>query len=650
MNRHLLAICSVAALTCLAANAAPVTEGVPPRDLTDPKSIASQPLAGAAPVPISDLFYTRSSLDATWLPHANAFVMSTNLTGRFNLWIVPADGGFPLQLTQSDDRQSGMTASPDGKWVVFQSDQGGGEIYDLYAVPASGGAVVNLTNTADVDEQGAVFSPDGRMLAFVQRPKSASTPNIAVMDFASRRVRQLTHEATKDHFWNFAAFSRDGKIIFANRTNATFTEGEIWSINVASGRATRLTPEHARNLASDASADGHTLAITMENASGIQQAALFDLRSKAMHPLKPDAWEQSSLHFSPDGRTLLFSSNVDGKTMLANYDVAAGTAKPLDLPDGVNSEASQSESSFTPDGRHLLVSHQASNTPIDYWIVDMQSGTGRQITRLGLASIDPARLPKAEIVHYKSADGTIISALLWVPFTLARDGKAPGVVLPHGGPTGQTVDSFNRTAVALASRGFVAIAPNVRGSTGYGRAFEQANRKDLGGRDLEDEIAGAKFLVDTGYVDAKKVGITGGSYGGYMTLMAIAKAPNLWAAAVEQYGIIDWQQMLLHESPVLQEYEKGLLGDPVKDKDVYTASSPLTYMKNATAPLLVLQGDNDIRVPKDQAEKVIAVLKANGRTVDAHFYPGEGHGFYKREDQIDAMERTVAWMEKYLKH
>ena len=650
MKRQLLAICSVAALTCLAANAAPVTEGVPPRDLTDPKSIASQPLAGAAPVPIADLFYTRSSLDATWLPHANAFVMSTNLTGRFNLWIVPADGGFPLQLTQSDDRQSGMTASPDGKWVVFQSDQGGGEIYDLYAVPASGGAVVNLTNTADVDEQGAVFSPDGRMLAFVQRPKSASTPNIAVMDFASRRVRQLTHEATKDHFWNFAAFSRDGKTIFANRTNATFTEGEIWSINVASGRATRLTPEHARNLASDASADGQTLAITMENASGIQQAALFDLRSKVLHPLKPDAWEQSSLHFSPDGRMLLFSSNVDGKTMLEGYDIASGTAKPLDLPDGVNSEASQSESSFTPDGRHLLVSHQASNTPIDYWIVDMQSGTGRQITRLGLASIDPARLPKAEIVHYKSADGTIISALLWVPFNLARDSKAPGVVLPHGGPTGQTVDSFNRTAVALASRGFVAIAPNVRGSTGYGRAFEQANRKDLGGRDLEDEIAGAKFLVDTGYVDAKKVGITGGSYGGYMTLMAIAKAPNLWAAAVEQYGIIDWQQMLLHESPVLQEYEKGLLGDPVKDKDVYTASSPLTYMKNATAPLLVLQGDNDIRVPKDQAEKVIAVLKANGRTVDAHFYPGEGHGFYKREDQIDAMERTVAWMEKYLKH
>ncbi len=321
----------------------------------------------------------------------------------------------------------------------------------------------------------------------------------------------------------------------------------------------------------------------------------------------------------------------------------------MPLPAGVNGLGSQDESSFSADGSRLLVTHQASNTPFDYWTFDVKSGNAAQLTRLGLASIDPARLPKAQIVHYKSADGTVISALLWVPFNLARDGKAPGVVLPHGGPTGQTIDTFNRTAIALAGRGFVCIAPNVRGSTGYGKAFEEANRKDLGGGDLDDEVAGAKFLEATGYVNAKKIGITGGSYGGYMTLMAVAKTPALWAAGVEQYGIIDWQTMLLREDPTLQQYERGLIGDPVKDKDVYTKTSPLTYMQNEIAPLLVLQGDNDPRVPKDQAEKVIAVLKSNHRNVDAHFYPGEGHGFAKREDQIDAMQRTVAWLEKWLK-
>lgn len=629
--------------------AAPVVEGMPPREPTDPKSVVSQPLPGAAPVPLADLFFTRGASDAIWVPHADAIVISTNLTGRYNLWTMPANGGFPLQPAQSDDRQSGLAASPDGKWIVFQSDHGGAEIYDLYATPASGGAVVALTNTPDVDEEGAFFSPDGLVLAFTRRPKTEPSANIAVMDFATHRVRQLTHEAAKDHTWSVAAFSHDGKSILADRTNATDTEAEAWLIDIASGRETRLTPPQKYNAATDIMSDGRYVALTTEPASGIRQAALLDLRDKSVHIVKPDVWRQRSDYFSPDGRTLLFKSYVDGRTTLNKYDVNSGKSEPLSLADGFNDEASD-QTGFSPDGSRIVVAHQASNTPFDFWIVDAKTGAATQLTRLGLASIDPAHLPKAEIVHYKSYDGTVISAFLWMPFNLARDSKAPGVVLPHGGPTAQYVERFDRTAVALASRGFVCIAPNVRGSTGYGHAFEEANHKDLGGGDLKDEIAALHFLVDTGYVDSKRIGITGGSYGGFMTLMAIAKAPGLWAAGVDEYGVIDWQTMLLHEDLPDQQYEEGLLGDPVQDKDVYTASSPLTYMKNATAPLLVLQGDNDARVTKDQAEKVVNVLKSNGRTVDAHFYPEEGHGFFKREDQIDALERTVAWMEKYLKH
>ena len=223
------------------------------------------------------------------------------------------------------------------------------------------------------------------------------------------------------------------------------------------------------------------------------------------------------------------------------------------------------------------------------------------------------------------------------------------MVLPHGGPTGQTMDSFNRTALALASRGYLALAPNPRGSTGYGRAFQDANKKDLGGGDLEDEVAGAKFLSATGYVDAKRIGITGGSYGGYMTLMAVAKTPTVWAAGVEQYGIIDWAEMYRTEAPTLQAYQRGLLGEPDAEAAVYKATSPLTYIDQTTAPLLVLQGDNDIRVPRGQAEKVVAMLKAKNGVVDAKFYPNEGHGFVKRENQIDALQRTVAWFDAHLK-
>jgi dipeptidyl aminopeptidase/acylaminoacyl peptidase len=238
---------------------------------------------------------------------------------------------------------------------------------------------------------------------------------------------------------------------------------------------------------------------------------------------------------------------------------------------------------------------------------------------------------------------------MWVPFNLKRDGANPAIVLPHGGPTGQVTDTFNATAAALASRGYICIAPNVRGSTGYGMAFQKANIKDLGGGDLQDEVYATHFLVDTGYVDAKKIGITGGSYGGFMTLMAIGKTPDLWAAAVELFGIIDWYTMLQHSDPRLQQYERGLLGDPEKDRTVYENASPIKFIRNEKAPLLVLQGENDIRVPKEEAEQVVEILKKEGKTVDAHYYPQEGHGFAKRENQIDALKRTVAWFDKYLK-
>ena len=223
------------------------------------------------------------------------------------------------------------------------------------------------------------------------------------------------------------------------------------------------------------------------------------------------------------------------------------------------------------------------------------------------------------------------------------------MVLPHGGPTGQTADFLSRTAAALSSRGYICIAPNVRGSTGYGIDFQKANYQDLGGGDLQDEVYATRFLLDTGYVDARKIGITGGSYGGYMALMAIGKTPDTWAAAVELYGIIDWYTMLQHEDPLLQEYEKSLLGDPVKDREVYERASPIRYLANEKAPLLVLQGDNDIRVPREEAEQVVAILKKNGRTVDAKFYAQEGHGFAKRENQIDAIRRTLEWFDRYLK-
>jgi Tol biopolymer transport system component len=193
-----------------------------------------------------------------------------------------------------------LTASPDGKWIAFQSDQGGAEMYDLYATPASGGAVIDLTSTPDVDEEGAIFSPDSSKLAFTRRPKAEPAINIALMDFATRQVRQLTHEATKDYTWSIAAFSRDGTSILANRINAAGTVSEAWMIDIASGTQKRLTAPQKDNLATDLSPDGRYIALRTETQTGLHQAALLDLHDGSIRLLDPDVWPQGTGHFSPD--------------------------------------------------------------------------------------------------------------------------------------------------------------------------------------------------------------------------------------------------------------------------------------------------------------------------------------------------------------
>ena len=258
-------------------------------------------------------------------------------------------------------------------------------------------------------------------------------------------------------------------------------------------------------------------------------------------------------------------------------------AEKINFPAGLNYFAGN-PSPFSPRGDRMLVGHQSSIHPGDIWVYDLATQHPTQLTFSAVASLETTPLPAAQIVHYKTFDGKTISALLWVPFNLRRDSSSPALVLPHGGPTGQMVDYWNPEVAALVSRGYVCIAPNVRGSTGYGIAFQKANYQDLGGGDLQDEVYAAKFLEATGYVNPKKIGITGGSYGGYMTMMALAKTPSIWAAGVEAFRIINWFTMLQHSDALLQQYEKSLLGDPVKDRKIYEADSPIALYSRREVP------------------------------------------------------------------
>ena len=641
MRKTAFVWCTLACVSCAA-----FADGPSDRKPTDPHTVTSPNGPASEPLPVEALLTTTRIPGIARSNDGHKLVYTSTASGRPNLWLMNADGSGAHQLITNNERQAGARFTHDDSAIVYSQDRGGNEYYDIWVVPINGEAPRNLTNTPDTSETIDEFSPDGKLLAIGIKQKATPATDVAVMQWPTGAIRQLTHEADPKASWSTKVWSPDGRFLYATRS-VGIDDSDIFRVDVSTGATQKLLEHTGKQLLSisDVSRDGRTLLITSNAKGGYENVALLDTASKKLLWLTDTQWSASGGAFTPDGRSAVIISNADGRISTRFIDLKTMQASERGVPPGLNVPAAL-PTPFLPDGS-MLLSHEDSSHPQElYRLASDNSLT--QITHNANETLQHIVLPKSQLVTYRSFDDRLISAFVWIPFDLKRDGKAAAVVMPHGGPTGQTIDSFNGRAELLASRGFVVLAPNVRGSTGYGMDFQNANIKDLGGGDLKDEIAGVDFLKATGFIDPKRVGIWGGSYGGYMTLMAIGKTPEVWSAAVDEYGILNWLSMLEHEDPRLQEYEKTLLGDPVKDRTVYEASSPLKYIRNETAPLLVLQGDNDIRVPREEAEQAVGILKAEGRTVDAVYYPEEGHGFVKREHQRDELTRSVAWLQKYL--
>jgi len=232
---------------------------------------------------------------------------------------------------------------------------------------------------------------------------------------------------------------------------------------------------------------------------------------------------------------------------------------------------------------------------------------------------------------------------------MQRSGQNAAIVYIHGGPAAQSVNSFNRFIQHIVNQGYMVIAPNYRGSTGYGKEFQQANLFDMGGGDLQDVLAAADFLMQTGYPDKKKLIVMGGSYGGYLTMMAVTKAPELWAAGVPIVPFVNWFTEIQNEDPVLQQSDRATMGDPEKNPDFFRERSPLFFVNHVKAPLLLLAGANDPRCPAEETKQVIEAVKKQGGVAEAKIYENEGHGFSKIENQIDAYQRVTNFLKAHVK-
>jgi dipeptidyl aminopeptidase/acylaminoacyl peptidase len=327
-----------------------------------------------------------------------------------------------------------------------------------------------------------------------------------------------------------------------------------------------------------------------------------------------------------------------------------GTASPYVLPlgEGINTLAGSS-TPFAHDGARLLYYHQSANSPNDVWAYDFATQKSQQITHSLVGGVRSEDMVEPFLVHYPSKDGKWqISAFVYVPYNAERNGKNAAVVYIHGGPDYQSQNLFNRNIQYLVNQGFFVIAPNYRGSTGYGKEFADADRFDMGGGDLQDVISAAEWLKKTGFVEPKKIAVMGPSYGGYLTMMAVTKAPELWAAGVPIVPFVNWFTEIENEDPLLRESDLALMGDPIKEKARYQDRSPIYFVDQIKAPLLLLAGGNDPRCPHTEAEQVASAIKKRGGVVELKVYENEGHGFAKVENQIDAFTRVANFLKKYV--
>jgi dipeptidyl aminopeptidase/acylaminoacyl peptidase len=627
-----------------------------PQAITDPKQITSKPDARVEKnLSIEKLYMTRQVGGATWSPDGKTVAFVSNLSGRNNLWLVPSEGGWPMQLTVSDQRQSSPTWSPDGKWIAYMSDYDGDEQWDIFLVSPKTGQVVNLTNTREIAEENPAWSPDGRYLAYIVKPKTSSVFEIDVYDTVLRDVKHLTTGTAPDRMNFEPIWSADGKFIVYTQAQSKGTDSNIFLADVASAQSTLLTPHDGEHTysADDVAPNGKNILITSNAGDGYDNVGLLDIASKKIRWLTQDKWEISGRSFSADGKSLTYTANVDGNTDIYLYDVAPAKAHALALPKGVNFTAGN-PSPFAADGTRLLYYHTGPTTPGDlsvYTFSDNPShpNISRQLTNSLVGGVRSEDMVEPCLVHYPSKDGKwTISAFVYVPYNLPHQAEHPAIVYVHGGPTSQTVNSFNRFAQYMANQGYLVIAPNYRGSTGYGKEFQQANLFDMGGGDLQDVLAAADWIKQTGYVDPKKLILMGGSYGGYLTMMGVTKAPELWAAGVPIVPFVNWFTEIQNEDPVLQQSDLATMGDPVKNKARYEDRSPINFVDQIKAPLYLLAGGNDPRCPKTEAQQVVDAIKKRGGVVEYKVYENEGHGFAKVENQIDAYRRVADFLKAHV--
>jgi dipeptidyl aminopeptidase/acylaminoacyl peptidase len=574
-------------------------------------------------------------------------LFSSNESGIYNAYMIPVEGGDVTQITDSKDN-SVFTLSffPHDNRILFMSDKGGNEIYHIY-VRNEDGSVEDLTPFGG-DKRSSFYgwAYDKKSFFFGSNKRDQRFMDIYVMDLETFTPEMVYQN---DAGYYLGSISRD-KQYFAFEKVITEHNTDIYLYDRETEELKHLTP-HEGDIYSAPETftpDSKSLYYTTDEGSEFTYLKKYDIETGEFEKVEDYGWDIRYTYFSYNGKYRVVAINKDSRTEMMIYETETGKLIDLPkLPDGEITSVKISKS------ENLMTFYlNGSRSPNNLYIYSFDTGQFNQLTDTMNPEIDQGDLVDAQVIRYKSFDGLEIPSILYRPLHIKPGEKAPALVWVHGGPGGQSTIGYRSIIQYFVNHGYVVIAPNNRGSSGYGKTFFKLDDKRHGADDLDDCVWAKKYLASTGYVDENKVAIGGGSYGGYMTLAALAFRPDEFTAGVDVFGISNWVRTLNSIPPWWEAFKEALyeeMGNPETDSAYLYSISPLFHADQITKPLLVLQGANDPRVIKPESDDIVEAVKANGVPVEYIVFEDEGHGFLKKENEIKGYKAILDFLDKYLK-
>lgn len=604
--------------------------------------------------PFAQFLNMRAAGGATFHPTAARIAFITDISGVPQVWAIDTDGGWPDQLTFAAERVNFARYAPVGGHLVFGMDSGGNEQQQLYLLSPDGGRVTDLTQRSDAFHYWGDWSADGQSLAFASNRRHPQFFDVYTHHLPTDETR-CVYQA--DAYTMAGPFSPDGSKLVLTRVNGSLDD-DLLLLDLATGAATHLTPHTGKATYHGVAwaADGRGLYLVTDQGRDTVALAYLDLAGGGLTVLDDTAWDVEALALSPDGRTLAYSVNVDGYSDLRFLDTTTRQRGPgvTRLPRGVISvlpicrdPGADQPLAWSPDGRRLAVSFSSGTNVPDVWLV-ASGGEARRLTHSGQAGIPQAALVEPGLVRYPSFDGLEVSAFYYVPPQAQGAEKRPVVVQVHGGPESQSRPAFNAVVAYFVNRGYAVLLPNVRGSTGYGRRYAHLDDVDRRMDSVADLEASVQWLVAEGAADPRRIAVMGGSYGGFMTLAAVTEYPDLWAAGVDIVGIGNFVTFLERTGAYRRAHRESEYGSLAHHRDVLERISPIHKVNRITAPLMVIHGANDPRVPIYEAEQMVAALQARQQPVEYLRFADEGHGIVKLGNRIVAYGAIGEFLDRYL--